>query len=147
MKQKEICNIKFGSFYKCLPKLFNDWWTLSSKKIEGDHIRCHLLSEENEDKLLTTINCYGAVAVILINSRNDHKISRKFVSCVSQEETPVIIINKSDGDRLIDTVNRYSLSGNILVKVDVEEQISETIDDDMAADTTTVEEQDLPSSE
>ncbi len=148
VRQKEIFNIKYGYFYKCLPKLFYEWSTLSSKKIEGDHIRCHLLSEkEDEDELMATIDGFKAAAVILINSRNDHKILRRFVSCVSQEKTPVIIINKSDGDSLINTVNKYSLSGNVLVTVDVQKQESERLEDDMAADATAAEEQEFSTSE
>ena len=96
---------------------------------------------------MATIDGFKAAAVILINSRNDHKILRRFVSCVSQEKTPVIIINKSDGDSLINTVNKYSLSGNVLVTVDVQKQESERLEDDMAADATAAEEQEFSTSE
>ena len=118
-----------GSFtYAVLPgvKMFSpiDWKLLEKEDIEGEHIRCHQL-QENE-KLIDLLETFDAKAVILFNTSDNYCLAPELSFGIKEPQVPVVLLTKADGEKVLQYFeDTDEISTNVYARIDVETDIDE----------------------
>ena len=122
-------DLPFASFTYALTPLTDklaavDWKVLvHEQSMEGQHIRCHELS--NEDNIANLIagfqNAY-ALAVVLINISDNYFLPPSFQMKTQISHIPVLLLKKCDGREMLN--NLYSHEENVVfARISVEDPL------------------------
>ena len=99
-----------------------DWKFLEKDAIEGEHIRCHKLQENEElAKVLVIFETHNAKAVVLINTSDSYCLTPKLLSEVHESSFPVILLTRTDGEKVLQYFEGIDLANtNVYARLDVE---------------------------
>jgi hypothetical protein len=98
-----------------------DWKIIINDEIQSQHIRCHALQSGDKVKdLISSFKRALAKAVVLINSQDNYTLAPEFTEGVKKSSFPIVILTKSDGNSLVDVLDRYYGQTEVLARLDIE---------------------------
>ena len=98
-----------------------DWKIIVNDDIQSQHIRCHAL--QSDDKVKDLISLFRkalAKAVVLINTQDNYTLAPEFTEGVAKSNYPIVILTKSDGNSLVEMLDKYYGQTEVLARLDVE---------------------------
>ena len=98
-----------------------DWKIIVNDDIQSQHIRCHTLQPGDKVKdLISSFRKALAKAVVLINTQDNYTLAPEFTEGVAKSNYPIVILTKSDGNSLVEMLDKYYGQSEVLARLDVE---------------------------
>ena len=100
-----------------------DWKILVTDDVQSQNIRCHVLriGDQLQD-LITRYKQNFTMALIVVNTSDDHVIKEPFLEGMEEAGFPVVVLSWSDGGRLVDVL-RSSEEDDVQAKIEAESAV------------------------
>ena len=98
--------------------VYIDWKIIVNDDIQSQHIRCHALQPGDKIKdLVSSFKRALAKAVVLINTQDNYTLAPELIEGMEKSSFPVIILTKSDGNSLVEFLERFYQ--DVIARLDV----------------------------
>lgn len=96
-----------------------DYKPLVAWSLTQEHMRCYLL--RNGDRLKGLIDSFTqAIAIVVVNTQNSYELMPEFTVGMVETQTPIVILMKHEGIKLIELLNQQRRTHNFQARIDIE---------------------------